>query len=419
MSRIEYQNIKRQDLLIGSEEVFIQEFPQDSPHFALISLPQIYWADNSAWDVANLYAYDLFFDKNRNIKTVQTDMMHLNAYASWLESYSDLDWLTFPQRKSDRCLYIFRGELIKERNNQKISPSTAVHRMRAIIKFYRWVQKKNLIDQNTEMWEDKKLKVTAFNKFGFEHTFDVTTTDLAIKLNRNVSNIDLEYGVSPISPDDVISILNFAKKHAPIEIYLMLKLGFYTGMRVGSITDLKVETLDEKNFVYLQDMSMGMITIGNQAHPPVQTKFSKTGNVIIPTDLKDELLEYARSVRRLKRTFNSEFPDHLFLTARGNKYLDNNSQSVNVAIHRLRKQGLKEGVYAFKDFYFHRTRATFATILMRYCLNKMDVASAVSFVKDCCMHSDEKTTMKYVKFIEQNKQLAKISNEYTKAFLGL
>lgn len=56
---------------------------------------------------------------------------------------------------------------------------------------------------------------------------------------------------------------------------------------------------------------------------------------------------------------------------------------------------------------------------MRYCLNKMDVASAVSFVKDCCMHSDEKTTMKYVKFIEQNKQLAKISNEYTKAFLGL
>lgn len=106
MSRIEYQNIKRQDLLIGSEEVFIQEFPQDS-HFALISLPQIYWADNSAWDVANLYAYDLFFDKNRNIKTVQTDMMHLNAYASWLfESYSDLI-INFSSKKSAIDVFIF------------------------------------------------------------------------------------------------------------------------------------------------------------------------------------------------------------------------------------------------------------------------------------------------------------------------
>ena len=114
-----------------------------------------------------------------------------------------------------------------------------------------------------------------------------------------------------------------------------------------------------------------------------------------------------------------ENSENLFLTIRGNKYLDDEGKSINVAIHRLRKSALEMGVYEFKDFYFHRTRATFATVLTQYCLEKMDVTSAVQLVRDCCLHKDEKTTLKYVKFIEQNKQLAKISNEYTKAFLGL
>lgn len=413
MSRIEYQKIQPQTLSISSKDISFQ----NSPYLDSVLLPQIYWSDNTSWDIANIYAYDLFVNEHLKIKTIRTDMMHLNAYALWLETQDDIDWLTFPKRKSERCIFIFRGELIKLRNNKQLSPTTTTHRMRSVIKFYRWVLRNNLIKQDTQLWQDKKFKVTAFNKFGFEHTFDVMTTDLAIPLKSNNSNIDLEDGITPINPQHVATILDYAKKNAPIEIYLMLKLGFYTGMRIGSITDLKVQTIE--NFVYLKDMSMGTIKIGSHANPPVQTKFSKTGNIIIPTELKDELLDYANSVKRLKRTFNSEYPDHLFLTARGNRYLDDNSQSINVAIHRLRKQALTDRFYDFKDFYFHRTRATFATVLMQYCLSKMDVTSAVSLVKDCCMHKDEKTTLKYVKFIHTHEKLASLSNAYTEMFLGL
>lgn len=414
MSRIEYQEIQPQTLEINLNEVSFQ----DTPKKDVITLPQIYWSDNTAWDIANIYAYDLLVDEGLNIKTIKTNMMHLNAYASWLETQDNIEWYTFPNRKSERCIFIFRGELIKQRENKLLSPTTTTHRMRSVIKFYRWVTKKNLIEQDIELWEDKKIKITSINKFGFEHSFDVTTTDLAIPLNRNNSSIDLENGISPVNPKHINSILDFAKNNAPIEIYLMLKLGFFTGMRIGSITDLKVETL-EKNFTYLKDLSMGKIKIGSQAVPPVQTKFSTTGYAIIPTELKDELLEYGNSIRRLKRIQDSKNADLLFLTSKGNKYLEENSQSINVAIYRLRKTALAQGHYEFKDFHFHRTRATFATLLMQYCLNIMDVSSAVSLVKECCMHRDEQTTLKYVKFIHTHEKLANLSNEYTKMFLGL
>lgn len=413
MSRIENVKIKPQNIIIKDNQVIFKE----STNLESQNLPQIYWFNNQAWDVANLYAYDLMVNERVKLKTIQTDMQHLNAYASWLETKENLTWWHFPNKKSERCVFVFKGYLIQQRNNQELAPSTATHRMRAVIKFYRWVQHNNLINKDFELWKNKLKKITVVNKFGFEHSFNVLTTDLAIPLKANNSNIDLEDGVSPINPKHVPKILEYAKTHAPIEIYLMLKLGFFTGMRIGSITDLKVATIE--NYSYLEDMSMATIRIGLDATPPVHTKFSKGGNIIIPTELVNELLGYAYDVRRLKRIKKVENSENLFLTIRGNKYLDDEGKSINVAIHRLRKSALEMGVYEFKDFYFHRTRATFATVLMQYCLEKMDVTSAVQLVRDCCLHKDEKTTLKYVKFIEQNKQLAKISNEYTKAFLGL
>ena len=413
MSRIENVKIKPQNIIIKDNQVIFKE----STNLESQNLPQIYWFNNQAWDVANLYAYDLMVNERVKLKTIQTDMQHLNAYASWLETKENLTWWHFPNKKSERCVFVFKGYLIQQRNNQEIAPSTATHRMRAVSKYYRWVQHNNLINKDFELWQNKLKKITVVNKFGFEHSFNVLTTDLAIPLKANNSNIDLEDGVSPINPKHVPKILEYAKTYAPIEIYLMLKLGFFTGMRIGSITDLKVATIE--NYSYLEDMSMATIRIGLDATPPVHTKFSKGGNIIIPTELVNELLGYAYDVRRLKRIKKVENSENLFLTIRGNKYLDDEGKSINVAIHRLRKSALEMGVYEFKDFYFHRTRATFATVLMQYCLEKMDVTSAVQLVRDCCLHKDEKTTLKYVKFIEQNKQLAKISNEYTKAFLGL
>ena len=168
------------------------------------------------------------------------------------------------------------------------------------------------------------------------------STDLAIPLINN-SNIELEGGLSPVNPREVPNILNVAINHSSIELYLLLKLGFYTGMRIGTISDLKVETLEKS--ILFKNETMSRIQVGPNASPPVSTKYSKDGSILIPTELVHELLDYCYSIRRLKRVANSldENAELVFLTKEGNRYLSLNNKAINVAMHRLRKIGVGLG----------------------------------------------------------------------------
>ena len=381
-------------------------------------LRQIYWNNNDTWDEANLFAYDLLVNEDLSLKTIKSYMFHLHAYAEWLEN-NNIDWKHFPEMRSERCLILFRGDLIKKRNSLELQPSTVTHRMRSVIKFYRWVKEKNLIDIDFPMWKDKNYTKKIVNRFGFENTLEIVYTDVSIPLVNQNNNIELEGGLFPISPREVPNIINVAKKHSSIELYLMLKLGFYTGMRIGTICDLKVATLE--NSILLKNKTMSIIHVGPNSSPPVNTKYSKDGAILIPTDLVHELIEYCYSTRRLKRVVKAvdENSDLIFLTRNGGNYLNLDNKSINVAMHRLRVSGLKLGYDVFKFFHFHQTRSTFATVLMEYCLKKMSATNAIQLVKDACMHKDEAVTFKYIKFLEKSKNLEKISNEYTNIFLGI
>lgn len=414
MAKIENIKLKVQTIKIKYQEVDFVQSKYITDHY----LPQIYWFDSSPWDEVNLYAYYLLINENLNIKTVKANIFHLHAYATWLEE-NNVDWLDFPDIKSERCLVIFRGYLIKKREALELAPTTTTQRMRAVIKFYRWVKEKKLINTEFQMWKNKIYKKKIMNKFGFESTIDIMSTDLAIPYVNINTDAKLEGGIYPINPREVSTILNVAKNKSSLELYLILKLGFYTGMRIGTISDLKVETLE--NSILLKNKTMSTIRVGPNTSPAVSTKYSKDGNILIPTDLVHELIEYCYSIRRLKRVTRAENSNSnlIFLTRSGNRYLDLDNKSINVAMHRLRREGIKLGYNAFKSFHFHQTRATFATVLMEYCLTKMSPMSAMQLVKDACMHKDEQVTFKYIKFLENSKNLEKISNQYTNIFLGI
>lgn len=414
MAKIENIKLKVQTIKIKDQEVDFVQSKYITDHY----LPQIYWFDSSPWDEVNLYAYYLLINENLNIKTVKANIFHLHAYATWLEE-NNVDWLDFPDIKSERCLVIFRGYLIKKREALELAPTTTTQRMRAVIKFYRWVKEKKLINTEFQMWKNKIYKKKIMNNFGFESTIDIMSTDLAIPYVNINTDAKLEGGIYPINPREVSTILNVAKNKSSLELYLILKLGFYTGMRIGTISDLKVETLE--NSILLKNKTMSTIRVGPNTSPAVSTKYSKDGNILIPTDLVHELIEYCYSIRRLKRVTRAENSNSnlIFLTRSGNRYLDLDNKSINVAMHRLRREGIKLGYNAFKSFHFHQTRATFATVLMEYCLTKMSPMSAMQLVKDACMHKDEQVTFKYIKFLENSKNLEKISNQYTNIFLGI
>nr|WP_257222343.1 site-specific integrase [Acinetobacter sp. YH12120] len=214
-------------------------------------------------------------------------------------------------------------------------------------------------------------------------------------------------------------ILTLADERASEEFALMLRIGFFTGLRLGSITDLKVSTL--QNATIIPNVGLKMLSVGPGARPPVATKFDVSGSVPIPTELVDTLLDYAMSTRRLKRQALASHKDQdiLFLTRYGNTYSGDNSRAVNVEISRFRTLGKDLGINVLRGFHFHRTRATYATELMKLALKLMSVSESIQFVREACLHKDEMTTMKYVRFIENNRVMKEVSDAFTLAFMGL
>jgi integrase len=381
-------------------------------------LPQIVWEDNSTWAEANIWALDQATSSKRDLKTVRSNMSHLLAYAKWLEAES-VEWWHFPERESERCLVRFRGALVAARDSGDLAPSTASQRMAAVIRFYKWMRSRRLISPEWPMWEERSVGITLTNSFGLEHTMRVASTDLAIPNRKVAGAIQLEDGLLPVSVSAMKEILALTDKVSTEELSLMLRLGFFTGLRLGSITDLKVKTLQDATIV--PEVGWKRLAVGPGARPPVATKFSVSGAVPIPEELLDLLLDYSISTGRLKRQALASPEDQglLFLTRYGNSYNGDDSRAINVEMSRLRTAGKKAGLKVLRGFHFHRTRATFATELMRVALKFMPVGDAIQYVRESCLHKDESTTMKYIKFIEANKAMAEAADAFTSLFMGL
>jgi hypothetical protein len=56
---------------------------------------------------------------------------------------------------------------------------------------------------------------------------------------------------------------------------------------------------------------------------------------------------------------------------------------------------------------------------MRVALKFMPVGDAIQYVRESCLHKDESTTMKYIKFIETNKAMAEAADAFSNMFMGL
>ncbi|MCO6055888.1 site-specific integrase [Pseudomonas sp. MOB-449] len=272
------------------------------------------------------------------------------------------------------------------------------------------------------MWTEKQVGIRLEDSFGFSRTMALTTTDLAIP-NRKVHGDSLEDGLLPLTSRDSRLVLDFAKSHGSEEIYMMLKLSFGTGMRIGTICDLKIATIQravpDPNFP-----GFNKIAIGPGAHPSVHTKFGVTGQVwISDTDLQ-MIRDYMFSTRRLKRQSKADTNSRnlIFLTRDGNAFGEgdgNASRGISVQMARLRKEGEKNGIHAFRNFRVHQGRCTFATELARAALKHGTTSMAIQLVQQALLHKSEKTTLTYIKFIEKTAVMVEMADAFTRDFLGI
>ena len=324
-------------------------------------------------------------------------------------------------KKQDRCLVRFRGSLIRSREAGILAASTATKIMRNVIAFYRWLQAARLFDPERSMWTEKNLKIVVANQFGFDRTMLITTTDLAIR-SKTRNSEKLEDGLFPVSIQDRDNILNFAKTHASEELFLLLSLGFYTGMRIGTLCDLKVQTLKNAVPDPLAD-GLYRLSVGPSANPAVQTKHGVNGQVWITRQHLKQLLDYCHSTRRIIRESKASLhhKDLVFLTRYGNPYLKPDGlpgSSINVEMHSLRTKGKAKQEKSLHKFRFHQTRSTYATELARILIPVSGPINALAIIKEALLHKDEATTLKYIRFVEKTPAKIAMANEFTKAFLG-
>jgi len=383
--------------------------------------PQLFWSDGYPWREANLWLMLQHTTGGKDLQTIKSKSHSLHSYCKWLEE-TDTDWRDFPAAESDRCLVKYRGHLIKTRKASLIAPSTTTQRMRVVIQFYRWLRSQGLINPQWPMWRESFVHFRINNSFGLERTLTVSTTSLSIP-NRSKVGEKLEDGLYPVSNVDRDKIVKIALEHCPYEIYLFLMAGFFTGMRIQTLAGLTIQTLENA----VQDPAsedLYRIAVGPAATPSVPTKNDVTGHVWISKVLLDELKGYCYSASRLLREAkaNAEHKNLVFLTKHGNPYAERNkdhSPALNVAMHSLRKAGMRNGVAALQKFKFHQTRCTFATELARLSIGAGGAIHAIAIVKDALLHRDEATTMKYIKFVEKYPIKISMANEFTKAFFNV
>ncbi len=375
------------------------------------SIPHIFFSDGEPWREANAWMLERS-ESSVERKTLISNANHLKAYASWLEN-NDLDWRHFPRRKGHRCLFRFRGHLVRARDAAELKPSTVTARMASVVHFYRWAHAHGFIDGD-HLWEDKKTKLSFVSSEGLSGTLTVQSSELRIP-NRQRPGTRLEGGLLPLNTDNRKHLISFLSRCMKTELMLMAVVSSYTGARSETLRTLRVANIE--NAIPDPDVA-GVMLVPVGPGTGVKTKFGVSGDLRFPRDIINILIKYAYSPRRIMRQSKANKKDkgYLFLTNRGKPYGENSFTSL---ISHLRRELVDAGLGQFSGFKWHQLRATYGTQLMRYALSSFENKSrAIEFVRDAMFHKDEKTTWTYVKFIEEEPVKEALSEEFFRAFTG-
>lgn len=409
MARLEYIRYQPHRAIVGDT----LEWGLDPTISLIDKLPQIYWADACPWSEANLWASEMARNGDVKLASICSLMEHLYKYAKWLET-EEMDWRHFPQSKADRVLVRYRGALIRTRDAGELSPSTTTSRMRAVIRFYRYCEYRGFVSRVAPKWQEKVVVIRYFDCVGFERSMRRATTDLSIP-NRTRPGATLEDGLLPLMSEHMLELLRFAEQNASEEMFLMLMIGFFTGARLGTIATLRLPAIEQ---AVLDPKVGGMWVLPIGPGTGVATKFDVSGDLLIPDELMRLIKAYGYARRHIDRVIkaNKEHKPLLFLTRQGKPF---KPATVDREMVDLRRSALKAGLRFMQKFKFHQSRATFGTWLMTIALKETTVKLAIEFVMRAMHHQNERTTFRYVRFLEHSKAKIEVANAFSRAFLGL
>lgn len=387
-------------------------------------IPELLWATGEFWSEANLW----FLSRARRMlsgqlkeDTIVANGKDLLAYADWLER-AGMHWWQCHPRDDQRPLNLYRGHLVNSYEQGVIAPTLASRRMTTLKSFYRWLLNEKILSPGFSLWSERNVRVAYEDVFGFRRHIEVVQTSLDIKAAKRVGEASLEEGLQPVSLEVRDAILDLSHRRCSHELFLMLSLGFWSGLRLGTVTDLKVQSIE--NAVQIHECAaLKHISVGPLANPPVKMKLSQSSDgIVVPRRLLEYLLDYSISLARGKRVALAK-PEHknlLFLTIKGNPYgrgTGDRSASVNAEMSRLKRLARQEGLN-IGDFTFHWSRATFATMWARAARANGHLHEFMPTLKRMLAHKHDSTTQRYIRWVEKEEVRAAVMDEFTKATFG-
>lgn len=273
-----------------------------------IHMPAVLWSDSEPWLPAMAYLRKKAFDSHATGGSPTTIVLHataLAAYATFLEGSEDLSRDCLPEDRSLRPTYRYRGHLIGRVNARNLARSTAANHISVLTAFYAWAAHQGYLVQSAQPYKPRQVAVRYTDVIGQDRVKVVTTSDLAIR-RPSVASHGVEEGCKPLRMADRDRVLAIAKDHFRPEFELVLKVGFFTGMRLGTILGLTYTTL--RHHFPSQDIP-SWISINVGPEHGIATKRGVTYAPSMPAPLFEELITYCRSVRRAIRGKNASLED--------------------------------------------------------------------------------------------------------------
>ena len=445
MARLEYIRLPLERLVVENGSVRFERQEVVDPRTRIRMpvtaerVPQLVWHSGEFWGEANLWLLRrarLLLSGKLKEETIGANGKDLLAYAQWLED-AEKQWWQCPGREDERPLNLYRGFLVASAGSETaegsaqtgigprpsvLSPLLASRRMSTVKAFYSWLLQEEILSPGFQLWTEKKIRIPYEDAFGFKRHVEAVQTSLDIRVSRRKNDDGLEEGLHPVSLDVRDKILDLAHRRASRELFFMLSLGFWSGLRLGSVCDLKIQTLENAIPIH-NNPELKLLSIGPQANPPVQMKLDQNSSgIVIPTRLLDDLMDYAVGLRRGKRVKRAK-PQHkhlLFLTKNGNPYGSlgsDRSPSINKEMSSFKRLAREENLN-IDDFTFHCSRATFATIWAEVARDQGRLHEFFPTLKRMLAHKHDRTTWRYIRWSEKAKVRSEVMDEFTRLMFG-
>ena len=357
--------------------------------------------------------------KQLDIKTVRSIAKHLKAFLDWLviDDASYFEVIAAPLSKQSidddiSRLPVWRyhkhlcDRVATKEQTERLSYNTAQERIRAVKTFYIWSHKRGAIDSLPFSLEYKQVHIKSKAKPNASSLFQLPTSSTrADGLWKWVSNLSIpntikqkedspDKNLQPYSPKELKQLLqtNAAQKKS-YKIYLQCAL-------LGGLRSFEISAIDQKDIFdpdkKENEKRIPKLNIVRKGHKPVRLTIAR----VLMKLLYNHTLTIQNMKQRTKHETNHgmndrEYPLPLFMNSSGERLNDDTpGNTISIIRKEQRERGLEILMRTFHDL-----RATFATYVAKYLIEKGESESSIRHVLMTLMsHESFKTTKRYIDF---------------------